>query len=203
MSARGAIALCCVAFALGMCAPAHAALTFGPTVTGGPEEVVYDYDCVFPAPPTGACAAGGGAGVNACNRLNYPDVPVKAFRYKNNSGAERVQITTGSNTQNRRLVGPSLGSVVPERLSSEELRLCGQDITFRAHTDQLDPSRYQGQEYITAPYAWTPPHSRARTLRTSAGRSSASSTRSFTAGPLPAISSATRLIHRPRRRTAG
>ena len=95
-------------------------------------------------------------------------MPVKAFRYRNKSGAERVQVTIGSNTQNRRLVGLSLGSVVPERLSSEEQRLCGQDITFRAHGDQLDPSRYQGQEYITAPYvsdATTFPGARPRGLR--------------------------------------
>ena len=60
MRTRGAIAMVCgAAAALAMSAPAQAALTFGSTVTGGPEGVVLDYDCVFPAPPNGACAAGG------------------------------------------------------------------------------------------------------------------------------------------------
>jgi hypothetical protein len=77
-----------------------------------------------------------------CDDEHVPDSPARAF--KDSSG--RVQLTMAHAPANRRLIGPTLDTVAPD---------C--TVTFNSHAN-ADPSTYDDQEWITAP--WTPDGSR-------------------------------------------
>jgi hypothetical protein len=100
------------------CAQAAGAYTFGSTVAPtGAEQTVYDWSTM------------------ACEPLDIPDTPARAFR--DSSG--HVQLL-GTHFINRRMIGPSLDDL------RHDCR-----VVMNSERDS-DPSHYQDREWLAAPY---------------------------------------------------
>jgi hypothetical protein len=107
----------CVLLAIFASPPAYG-YQFGDTVRQiGPEETVFDWT------------------TNRCEDNHIPDLPARAF--KDSTG--KVQLTM-SHFVNRRMIGPSLGTVAVD---------CG--VTMSSHGN-ADPAAYDDAEWISSPY---------------------------------------------------
>jgi hypothetical protein len=115
---RAALLLLLIAVGL-VSAPAAGAYVFGDTVRQlAPEETVFDWT------------------TDRCEDAHIPDLPARAFRDASN----QIQLTTSHSPNNRRMIGPTLGSVEVD---------CG--VTMSSHLD-ADPARYDDSEWIDSPY---------------------------------------------------
>jgi hypothetical protein len=142
MRHRRAVVILVAVFLFLPATAAQADQVFGPAVSPlGPEENVHPYDWT----PSG--------GTVSCNNQDYQEQPVRAYRFTDEDGVERVALPYGTNIWGRRLVGDTLDTVVSEHLlPAPRTRSCG--VLGRTYTrhNSTNPSLYEHWEFLSSAY---------------------------------------------------
>jgi hypothetical protein len=111
---RAVVLLFCLLASAAVCSPAVNAYTFGSAVTVDPSTPqpvpVYTWDAIING------ATNDDPNRSSCYQTEYADQPVHAFYDDHNP--PRVQLILGNGSDNHRMIGPSLDSVVPEQLAA-------------------------------------------------------------------------------------
>jgi hypothetical protein len=139
------VVLVVLSFAL-PAAAARADQEFGPAVTAlGGAESVHSYDC-----GTGGTTPCGGT--DSCNTQEYQEQPIRAYRFTDEDGVQRVAMPFGNQHWARRLVGDTLDTVKSEHLlPAPRTRPCSTSRIYHYHNN-LDPSLYEHWEYLSSGY---------------------------------------------------